>query len=147
MDLYQLLKQDHLKAKRLLERINQTSNGGSKSRQRLFAELKQELELHTEVEETHFYPALKRHDETKDLVEEALADHEEVQKLLEELDQVDQEDESWADQFAELQESVEHHIEQEETELFRLAQEVLETSKADEIAKAIEKRKAAAKAR
>ena len=82
MDLYQLLKQDHQKAKRLFEQLSDTSDRAVKSRDRLFAQLKQELELHTQVEEEHFYPALRDEEETKDLVEEALEEHNDVKELL-----------------------------------------------------------------
>jgi iron-sulfur cluster repair protein YtfE (RIC family) len=147
MDVYQLLNQDHMKAKRLFERLAETSDTAKKTRERLFAELKQELELHTQVEERHFYPVLKAFEETKDLVEEALEEHDEVKKMLEELEQADMDDESWAEQLTELQENVEHHVEEEETELFPQAQKVLDQDKANAIAKAIEKDKAAAKAK
>ena len=144
MDLYQLLKQDHQKAKRLFEQLSETSARAVKSRERLFAQLKQELELHTEVEEEHFYPALRDEEETKDLVETALDEHDEVKELLEELDGADKEDESWSERLAELQDSVEHHVEEEETQLFPAAQRVLKKEKAEEIASAIEKEKEAA---
>jgi iron-sulfur cluster repair protein YtfE (RIC family) len=144
MDLYQLLKQDHQKAKRLFEQLSDTSDRAVKSRERLFAQLKQELELHTEVEEQHFYPALREQEETKDLIEEALEEHNEVNELLQELDGPDKDDESWVEQLSELQENVEHHVEEEETQLFPRAQKVLKKEQADEIAAAIEKEKEAA---
>jgi iron-sulfur cluster repair protein YtfE (RIC family) len=144
MDLYQLLKQDHQKAKRLFEQLSDTSDRAVKSRERLFAQLKQELELHTEVEEQHFYPALREQEETKDLIEEALEEHNEVNELLQELDGPDKDDESWLEQLSELQENVEHHVEEEETQLFPRAQKVLKKVQADEIAAAIEKEKEAA---
>jgi iron-sulfur cluster repair protein YtfE (RIC family) len=145
MDLYQLLKRDHQKAKRLFERLGETSIT-SKARQRLFAELKEELELHTEVEEKYFYPALQHHNETRDLVEEALDEHREAKVALEELDEADKDDESWPDQLAELQEDVEHHIEEEETKLFPLAQKLLESAEMQRITQAIEQDKEAARA-
>jgi len=144
MDLYQLLKQDHQKVKRLFEQLSDTSDRTVKSRERLFAQLKQELELHTEVEEQHFYPALRDEEETKDMVEEALEEHDEVNEMLEELDGADKDEEGWSEQLAELQENVEHHVEEEETQLFPAAQKVLKKDKADEIAAAIEKDKQAA---
>lgn len=144
MDLYQLLKQDHQKAKRLFEQLSDTSDRAVKSRERLFAQLKQELELHTEVEEQHFYAALREQEETKDLIEEALEEHNEVKEMLEELDGPDKDDDSWVEQLSELQESVEHHVEEEETQLFPRAQKVLKKEQADEIAAAIEKEKQAA---
>ena len=144
MDLYQLLKQDHQKAKRLFEQLSDTSDRAVKSRERLFAQLNQELELHTEVEEEHFYPALRDQEETKDLVEQAFEEHNEVKEMLEELDGADKDDDSWAEQLSELQENVEHHVEEEETQLFPRAQKVLKKEQADEIAAAIEKEKQAA---
>jgi hemerythrin superfamily protein len=147
MDLYQLLKQDHQKAKRLFERLVETSEGAKKSRERLFAELKQELELHTQVEEKHFYPVLRDHDETGDLVAEALEEHAEVKELLAALDQADKDDASWAGQLTELQDDVEHHVGEEETELFPRAQKLLDESTSQAIARAIEHDKAAAKAK
>lgn len=143
MDLYQLIRQDHQKVKRLFERLAE-SDSGSPSQTRLFAELKHELELHTEIEEKHFYPALQRHDEAKDLVEEALEEHGEAKEALEDLDRADKEDASWAEQLTELQEDVESHIEEEETEIFPVAQKVLDSAQAEAIAHDIEQDKAAA---
>jgi len=77
-------------------------------------------------------------------VETALDEHDEVKELLEELDGADKEDESWSERLAELQDSVEHHVEEEETQLFPAAQRVLKKEKAEEIASAIEKEKEAA---
>lgn len=145
MDLYQLLRQDHLKVKRLFERLAGAADGAKKSRERLFAELRRELELHTQVEEAHFYPALERHDEATDLVDEALEEHDGVKQLLEALEDADADGDGWFDQLADLQEEVEAHVEAEETRLFPLAQKLLRPPEAEEIARAIEQEKAAAK--
>src|SRR5229473_2586598 len=61
MDLFQLIRQDHQKAKRLFERLAETA-GGTQSRPRLFAELKHELELHAEIEEeeTEIFPLAQK---------------------------------------------------------------------------------------
>jgi hemerythrin-like domain-containing protein len=144
MDLFQLIRQDHQKAKRLFERVAETS-GGTQSRPRLFAELKHELELHTEVEEKFFYPALHRHDEAKDLIEEALDEHGDMKEVLDALDRADKESDNWTDQLDELHEDVEHHVEEEETEIFPLAQKLLDPAELKTIASEIEKAKAAHK--
>lgn len=143
MDLYQLIKQDHQKIKRLFERLAEADQG-TPSQTRIFAELKRELELHAEVEEKHFYPALRQHDEARDLVEEALEEHAEAKDTLEELDQGDKEEEGWAQELSELQEDVEHHVEEEETEIFPLAMKLLDSAQAAAIAREIEQDKAAA---
>lgn len=147
MDLYRLLKQDHQKAKRLFERIAEAGEGAKKTRERLFQELKQELELHTRVEEEHFYPALEEFDETKDLVAEALSEHDEVKEKLAALAQIDTEDESWPSEIEELQADVEHHVEEEENEIFPKARELLDKARTEAIAGAIQEAKSAAKAK
>jgi hemerythrin-like domain-containing protein len=144
MDLFQLIRQDHQTATRLFERVAETS-GGTQSRPRLFAELKHELELHTEVEEKFFYPALHRHDEAKDLIEEALDEHGDMKEMLDALDRADKESDNWTDQLDELHEDVEHHVEEEETEIFPLAQKLLDPVELNTIASEIEKAKAAHK--
>jgi iron-sulfur cluster repair protein YtfE (RIC family) len=145
MDLYQLLRQDHLKAKRLFERLSEVAEPATSTRERLFQELKQELERHTELEEKHFYPALERYEEAQELVGEALEEHDEIGQLIEALDQSEPDDQEWAMRLSELQEEVEFHIEEEETELFPQAQELLKASEAQAIAEAIARDKAAAK--
>jgi hemerythrin-like domain-containing protein len=143
MDLYQLIRHDHQKVKRLFERLADAA-AGTPSQARLFGELKHELELHSEVEERHFYAALTRHEEAKDLLEGALEEHGAVGSALEQLDQGDKENAGWTEQLADLQQDVEQHIEEEETELFPLAQKLLDTQELDAIARNIAKDKAVA---
>ena len=139
MDLFQSLKLDHQKVKRLFERLADAAN--VKERERLFAELKQELQLHSDIEEQHFYPALEANEEARDLVDEAFEEHDEFRRLLDELDQGAKEDDAWLDELEELREDVEVHVEEEETELFPLAQKLLGGTRADEIAAAIQNAK------
>jgi len=75
-----------------------------------------ELELHTQIEEQIFYPAVQAID--NDLVAESIADHDMVKELIEELRGLDFNDEEFQDKFQELRASVEDHIAVEETEMF-----------------------------
>jgi iron-sulfur cluster repair protein YtfE (RIC family) len=143
MDLYQLIKQDHQKIKRLFERLADAESG-SPSQTRLFAELKRDLDLHTLVEEKYFYPALQEHDEARELIEEAVEEHGDVKATLQELDQADKEADGWTEELSELQQDVEHHVEEEENAIFPLAAELLDAEKAAAIARDIQKEKAAA---
>ncbi len=144
MDLYQIIKRDHQKSKRLFERLEQAIGEGEKARDRLFAELKHELETHAALEESYFYPALEDHEEAKDLIEEALEEHSDVKEALATLDRADRDDPGWAEQVADLQEDVDHHVEEEETEIFPLAKRILDERRAEEIAHSFESAKAAA---
>jgi len=141
MDLFQLIRHDHQKAKRLFERLAETASG-TQSRPRLFAELKHELELHAEIEEKYFYPALQGHEEAKDLIQEALEEHGDVKEALVALDHGDNESDDWADRLDELREDVEHHVEEEENEIFPLAQKLLDPARLGRIAEQIDKAKA-----
>jgi iron-sulfur cluster repair protein YtfE (RIC family) len=145
MDLFQLIRQDHQKAKRLFERLAETASG-TQSRLHLFAELKHELEMHAEVEEKYFYPALLGHDEAKDLIEEALEEHADVKEALAGLDQGDNASDGWTERLDELREDVEQHVEEEEAEIFPLAQKLLVPAQLSVIAGEIEKAKAVDKA-
>ena len=141
MDLFQLIRLDHQKAKRLFERLAETA-GGTQSRPRLFAELKHELELHAAVEEKYFYPALQGHEEARDLIQEALEEHGDVKEALVALDHGDNESDDWADRLDELREDVEHHVEEEENEIFPLAQKLLDPMQLGRIAEEIDRAKA-----
>lgn len=68
MNALTMLKEDHVKVKALLSRLETTTERGVKTRSELFATIKGELTLHETVEEEIFYPALKAHPKAKDIV-------------------------------------------------------------------------------
>jgi len=67
MNAFTLLKADHKKVARIFEKSEPTTERGVKTREQLFAQLKNELDLHARIEEEIFYPALKEADETHDV--------------------------------------------------------------------------------
>ncbi len=80
MKVWDLLKHYHREVEQIFSQLDKTQD--KQQQEKLFGKLKHELQLHTKVEETHFYPALKSADETKDMVGEALEEHGEVKKML-----------------------------------------------------------------
>jgi len=80
----------------------------------LFKELYTELTLHAEVEEDIVYPFFEEKQETREIVEESLQEHEEIETLLSELKVMPPDDEEWMSTLSELKEKVEHHVEEEE---------------------------------
>lgn len=86
-----------------------------------------ESEVHTQLEEQIFYPAMQEDAGKKDrkLVAESIAEHEVVKGLIQELKKLDPEDEQFDAKFKVLTENVEHHIEEEEDEMFPDAEEEL----------------------
>jgi hemerythrin superfamily protein len=125
MNAFTLLKADHKKVAGILEKIDETTERAVKTREELFTQLKTELDIHTRIEETIFYPALEEADETRDITLEAFEEHKVVKTLLGELESMGKDQEEWTAKFTVLKESVEHHVEEEEGEMFTKARTVL----------------------
>ena len=125
MDAIALLKADHVKVKRLLTELESTTERGVKTRAELFSTIKGELTLHEIVEEEIFYPELKAHPKAKDIVLEGYQEHHVVDVLMGELESLDVSDETWGPKALVMKENIEHHIEEEEGEMFRTARAVL----------------------
>ena len=138
MDLYKLLKDDHKKVKSLFGELEETTERAIKTREHLFVNLKMELTLHAEAEEKFFYPRVEEPEATHELTLEAYEEHKVVKTLLAELEADPKNTEGWAAKLKVLKENVEHHVEEEETELFPKARKILTDAEAQEIAEDIE---------
>ncbi|MDQ3554289.1 MAG: hemerythrin domain-containing protein [Chloroflexota bacterium] len=126
MDAIELLTDDHAALKKLLEQGDQTTERGVKTRTDLLQRIKTELTAHEVIEEEIFYPALKEHPKAKELVLEAYEEHHVVDKVMAELEQTSVEDEVWGAKFTVMKENIEHHIEEEEGEMFPQARQVFD---------------------
>ena len=122
MDAFKLLKTDHRTVEELFGRL-ESARGQAKLR--VFEQIKTELDLHAHIEEKFFYPALEKPRETHDLTLEAYEEHDVVKKLLRQLSRAKTADDEWEAQAKVLRENVEHHVEEEENELFKKADAVL----------------------
>lgn len=122
MDAFNLLKQDHRKVAALFDQLEAATG---KAKLTVFNEIKTELELHTHIEEKIFYPAVEEPEETHDLTLEAYEEHDVVKKLLRQLSRAKTANEEWEAQAKVLRENVEHHVEEEENELFPKAESAL----------------------
>src|SRR6185369_3758440 len=144
MDAIALLETDHRKVKRLLNELESTTERGVKTRTELFATIKGELTLHEVVEEEIFYPALKSHPKAQDIVLEAYQEHHVVDLLMGELEALDVSDETWGAKAIVMKENIEHHIDEEEGEMFTQARRVFDRQELDDLGARMEARKAAA---
>ena len=140
MNAIELLKNDHQEASSLMEQI-ELADKGDRSAKELFTQLKQALTLHTQIEEQVFYPALKSFEETKDMVPEALEEHQEVDDLLAEMAALSPGNDEFMDKFTELRDAVEHHVEEEENEMFPKAEKVLGESRLQEMGRQMQQMK------
>lgn len=125
MNAFAVLKADHESVAEILGRIEQSTERAIKGREDLFTRLKAELDLHAMIEEEIFYPALEESNEARDITLEAYEEHRLVKQLLGELEAESKDTEEWTAKFTVLKENIEHHVEEEEGELFKKARQVL----------------------
>ncbi len=121
----QLLKKDHDNVKQLFQRFDKASDRADETKQKLVEEIERELEAHTTIEEEIFYPAVQ--DEApsaKDVVQEAYEEHNVAKSLLRELGSMASDDDQYDAKVKVLQENVEHHIQEEEGEMFPKAEQL-----------------------
>jgi hemerythrin-like domain-containing protein len=133
MDALKLLKGDHDKVKKMLSDLESTTERAEKTRTEGLETLKSELEVHETIEEEILYPALKEHAKTKEITLEAYEEHHVVDLVMAELEGVAVTDETWAAKFTVLKENLEHHIEEEEGEMFKQARQVMDEGELDEL--------------
>lgn len=141
MNALDLLKMDHQEAASLMDQIEAADSGGQKSKTELFNQLKSALTLHTRMEEQIFYPALENHQETRELVKEAFSEHKEVKNLLSEISGLSPTSNDFMNKIAELRDNVDHHVEEEETEMFPKVKQVLSQGQIDEIGRRMQEMK------
>ncbi len=116
MDALELLKQDHRKVAELFKQVEATKD--EKKHKQLFQQIKTALEAHTHIEETILYPAFEQHEELKDLTLEAYEEHKQVKTLLREITALSEGSERFDAKLTVMGEDVEHHVKEEETEMF-----------------------------
>jgi hypothetical protein len=133
MDAIAMLKADHDKVKELLTELESTTERGVKRRTGLLTTIKEELTVHEVIEEEVFYPALKAHPKAKDIVLEAYEEHHVVDVLMGELSALDVSDETWGAKALVMKENIEHHIQEEEGEMFRQARRVFDAAELREL--------------
>jgi hypothetical protein len=141
MDAITLLKNDHEKVSGIFSKLDETTERAEKTRTELFAQLKQELDVHAHIEETIFYPAIKNEAETRDITLEGFEEHHVIKMLLKELEGMSVETEQWTAKLKVLKENVEHHVEEEEGEMFKSTREVLSKQQIEDLGTRMEAEK------
>jgi hemerythrin-like domain-containing protein len=124
MDAVSLLKEDHDNVKDLIKLIEDTTGRATKQRAETFQTIVDELTVHERIEEEIFYPALRSHEKAKELVLESYIEHGVVDDLLDEISTIETGDELWMPAFKVFRENLEHHIKEEEDELFPKTEQI-----------------------
>ena len=133
MEATTLLIKDHEAVKTLFEQFEAAGDAAYKLKKSIFETIKSELLVHMDIEESIFYPAVKAQpsEELKDEIREADEEHHVAKLLMAEISEMKPEDEQYDAKVTVLRENIEHHVKEEEGELFpntkkRLSKEMLE---------------------
>ncbi len=122
-DAFALLQEDHKRVKKMFKQFEKLDREDSESMQELVATVCQELEVHATIEEEIFYPALREalDEEQMEMLEEAWVEHDTAKQLIAALSELQPDDPKYAATFTVLGEYVNHHVEEEESEIFKQA--------------------------
>jgi hemerythrin superfamily protein len=142
MNALNLLKKDHASVGTLFGRFERTGKTDLEKRNDLLAQIRREIQIHLRAEEEIFYPALKAlNGEGRQLVSQALNDHKDINDLLTQISRLKLTAKNFDDRFEALIESVDHHVEEEEGEIFRFAEENCSEQELEDLGRQIQERK------
>ncbi|HIQ44301.1 MAG TPA: hemerythrin domain-containing protein [Pseudomonas oleovorans] len=133
MTIFEALRLSHDLQRELAQKLVAT-HGDSSERHALFAQLKQELAVHSVAEERHFYIPLMQQDAGVDLSRHAIAEHHQMDEMIEDLEATDPSSPSWLAQAKALAEKVEHHLREEERTFFQMAGKLLRERQKEQLA-------------
>ena len=139
-----MLKSDHATVKRLLRELADTTERATKQREALVAQIERELKMHAQIEEEVFYPAFKaasRGTEAEDLFYEAAEEHHLVDMVLPALKAANPKSKEFTAKASVLKELVEHHIKEEESEMFAEARSLFSDDQLRELGDMMQARK------
>lgn len=144
MNALELLKEDHDRVDQLFQKVKANEDGDNTA---VFEKIKEELEVHTHIEETIFYPALieEGDEELKAIVLEGIEEHRQAKMFLREIAALSDDSEKFTPKIKVLMEDIEHHVMEEEGEMFKMVKEQFEEATLEELGKAMKAEKSSFK--
>ena len=139
-DIYEAIKKDHDHHRRLLDRIADTE-GASDERQQAWNEFYAHVKSHAAAEEETFYSKLISKTWGQDAARHSVHEHQQLDDLMEELNEMDMSSPGWLTKFKTLKHDYEHHMDEEEDEVFTRAKEVIPDSEIEGYGDRFENRK------
>ncbi|NBD08038.1 MULTISPECIES: hemerythrin domain-containing protein [Corallococcus] len=132
MHALELIHQQHEEVSKLFKRYEKLADHDDARRQALFEQIADRLGAHAKIEELYLYPALKTED-TEDDLREAVEEHLSLKRLISDLLDMEASDEEYDAKMKVLQEQVEHHVEEEEQDLFKAARRLLSQEQLEDL--------------
>ncbi|MEX1034321.1 MAG: hemerythrin domain-containing protein [Sneathiella sp.] len=140
MNIYERLIQEHDNQKKLAKQIMETT-GDSPERHQLFTQFKTEAVAHANAEEQTLYADLIERPESQEQIRHSISEHKEADDLITELAEMDMSSSEWIQKFEKLKDDLEHHIDEEEEDVFDLAKNLLSKEEANELTLQFDERK------
>ena len=134
MTIFEAIRKDHDIQRALCDKLVKTE-GDTALRTQIFKALKHELAIHANAEERHFYVPLIKDDMTQEHARHGVAEHHEMDELVEKLEETEMSSSAWLVYAKQLCEKVEHHLEDEEHTFFQLAGKVFTEAQKTNLAK------------
>lgn len=139
-EIFERLKQDHDRHRKMLADLEAAANG---DRPKLFEAFRVEVTAHAAAEEESLYATMLACPDLREDAQHSVSEHKEIDDFLEELEALDFESELWAKTFAKMRHRYEHHIDEEEEEMFPDAAATLSEEAEARIAEVFRRRKPA----
>ncbi|VVP54679.1 hypothetical protein PS850_05656 [Pseudomonas fluorescens] len=133
MNIFEALRESHDRQRTYADALIQTS-GDTPERVEAYKQLKSELQAHETAEERHFYIPLMEFDNGVDLSRHAIAEHHEMDEMMEELDETEMSSPAWLATAKKLAEKVHHHLKEEEQKFFQMAGKLLDDKQKETLA-------------
>lgn len=137
MNIFEALRISHTLQRALAEQLIATS-GDTPERKRIFLDLKRELAAHETAEERCFYAPLLEHDAAVDTSRHGIAEHHEMDEMVEELEDMEMSSSAWLTKARALHHKVNHHLDEEEQKFFQLAGKIFSEAQKTALAKEYE---------
>ena len=133
MNIFEALRESHERQRSYADALIKTS-GDTPERVEAYKQLKSELQAHETAEERHFYIPLMEFDNGVDLSRHAIAEHHEMDEMMEELDETEMSSPAWLATAKKLAEKVHHHLKEEEQKFFQMAGKLLDNKQKESLA-------------
>ncbi|WP_460141348.1 hemerythrin domain-containing protein [Pseudomonas sp. S2_E01] len=133
MNIFEALRESHERQRTYAKALIETS-GDTPERVEAYKQLKAELQAHETAEERHFYIPLMQFDNGVDLSRHAIAEHHEMDEMMEELDETEMSSPAWLATAKKLSDKVHHHLKEEEQKFFQMAGKLLDDKQKETLA-------------
>ncbi len=135
MNAFEILKKDHREVDALMAKLEKAD--GSAADKETFEMLRESLTVHAEAEETILYPALEEFEETEEEAEHSYDEHAEVKSMLAQMGELEPKSPEFQNLLAELKSNIQHHVREEEDELFPKGEKLLGEDELEEMGREI----------